>query len=276
MRFTHALVRPPGDSFAAGLTTAGLGPPDVALARSQHQRYLHALEACGVAVLRLAPDEKHPDATFVEDTAIITARGALLTRPGAAARRGEVTAIGRALATMFPVMEAIRAPGTLDGGDVCDADGHFFIGLSDRTNEDGARQLAAWLAQRDYGSAIIDIRTMPGLLHLKSGLAHLRHRRLLTVNALAGHPALQGWEILRVPPDEGEAANCLAVNQRVLIPAGFPKTGHALRRLGLEIIELDVSEFRKMDGGLSCLSLRWQINRWNRPLAGATTGGGRE
>ena len=93
-RFTRALVRPPGDSFTAGLTTAGLGAPDLALARVQHAAYVRALETCGLMVTRLPADEAYPDATFVEDTALLTARGALLTRPGAESRRGEVAAVG--------------------------------------------------------------------------------------------------------------------------------------------------------------------------------------
>jgi dimethylargininase len=259
MPLTRALVRPPGDNFSAGLTTAGLGSPDVALACVQHAAYVRALETCGVVVTRLPADEAHPDSTFVEDTALVSARGALLTRPGADSRRGEVAAIGRALAEFFPAEETeiIRAPGTLDAGDVCVADGHFFIGLSARTNADGAAQLAAWLARRGFTSATVALGSTPGLLHLKSGLAHLGGRRLLAVSALAAHPALMGWEVLLSPPGEDYAANCVRVNDAVLAPAGFPKTVALLRTVGLHVLELDVSEFRKMDGGLSCLSLRW-------------------
>jgi dimethylargininase len=259
MRFTRALVRPPGDSFAAGLTTARLGPPDVALARAQHAACTRALEECGLAVTRLSVDDAHPDSPFVEDTALVTARGALLTRPGAESRRGEVAAVARALVEFFPAAEteSVRAPGTLDAGDVCEADGHFFIGVSERTNEEGARQLVDWLTRRGFTSATVDIRALPGLLHLKSGLAHLGGRLLLAVEALTGHPALRGWDVLRAPPDEDYAANCVLVNDVVLAPAGFPKTAALLRAAGRRVVELEVSEFRKMDGGLSCLALRW-------------------
>jgi dimethylargininase len=258
-KFTRALVRPPGDTFSAGLTTAGLGAPDVALARAQHEAYVRALADCGLAVTRLPADEAHPDSTFVEDAALVTARGALLTRPGAESRRGEVAAVGRALAEFFPAVETetVRAPGTLDAGDVCEAGGHFFIGVSERTNDEGARQLATWLARRGFTSATVDIRGLPGLLHLKSGLAHLGGRRLFAVAALARHPALRGWDVLCMPPGEDYAANCVLVNDAVLAPAGFPLMATALLALGLRVVELDVSEFRKMDGGLSCLSLRW-------------------
>jgi dimethylargininase len=254
---THALVRPPSDYFARGLTTADLGPPDVALARAQHERYIRSLEACGLRVLRLEPDQRHPDATFVEDTSIVTARGALLTRPGAESRRGEVAAVGRALAPFFHPLETISAPRTLDGGDVCQAGGHFFIGLSARTNREGARQLADWLAARGFGSTQVDLRDCAGLLHLKSGLAHLGGRRLFAVEALAGRAEFDGWEVLRVPAGEDYAANCIWINDTILAPAGFPATAAMLRAAGCRVIETDVPEFRKMDGGLSCLSLRW-------------------
>ena len=259
MPFTRALVRLPGSNFATGLTTAGLGVPDVAFARVQHAAYVRALEACGLAVTSLAADEAHPDATFIEDTALVTPRGALLTRPGAESRRGEVAAVGRVLAEFFPTgeTETVRAPGTLDAGDVCEANGYFFIGVSGRTNTEGAAQLAAWLAWRGFTSVTVDIRTTPGLLHLKSGLAHLGGRRLLAVPALTAHPALAGWEVRCPPPGEDYAANCVLVNATVLAPSGFPQTAAALRAAGLRVAELDVSEFRKMDGGLSCLSLRF-------------------
>jgi dimethylargininase len=259
VHITHALVRPPGDNFAAGLTTAELGPPEVALARAQHAAYVRALETCGVAVTRLPADEAHPDSTFVEDTALVTPRGVLLTRPGAESRRGEVAAIGRAMAGFFPEAETetIHAPGTLDAGDVCEADGHFFIGLSARTNADGAAQLARWLARHGFTSAMVELDVNCGLLHLKSGLAYLGSHRLLAVPALAAHPALAGWEVVLSPPGEDYAANCVCVNDAALVPAGFSKTVALLRTAGLRAVELDVSEFRKMDGGLSCLSLRW-------------------
>ncbi|MEI6860820.1 MAG: hypothetical protein WCL04_01030 [Verrucomicrobiota bacterium] len=257
MAFSFALVRPPGGNFAAGLTAAGLGAPDLARARGQHENYVRALDACGLAVTRLPADEAHPDSTFVEDAALVTTRGVLLTRPGATSRRGEVAAIGRALAEFFPAMDTIRAPGTLDAGDVCEADGHFFIGVSGRTNAGGAAQLAAWLVRHGFTSATVDIRATPGLLHLKSGLAHLGGRRLLAVPGLAVHPAFAGWEAMCPASGEDYAANCVLVNGTVLAPAGFPQTGAALRADGLRVAELDVSEFRKMEGGLSCLSLRW-------------------
>jgi dimethylargininase len=257
VKLTRALVRPPAATFAGGITTSGLGPPDLSLALEQHEEYCRALEGLGVSLVRLDPDPAFPDSTFVEDTAIVTGRGAILTRPGASSRTGEVASVGAALEPWFSEIASIVAPGTVDGGDICEAGPHFFIGRSSRTNAEGAEQLASWLAGRGFGSSVIDIRNMPTLLHLKTGLSWLGGRQLLADSALVGHEALKGWEVATVPPGEAYAANCILVNEAVLVARGFRATQHLLGRLDYEVIEVGMSEYRKMDGGLSCLSIRW-------------------
>jgi dimethylargininase len=257
MRFTRAIVRPPAATFADGITAASLGPPDLALALEQHVAYCRALEDLGLSLVRLDPDPDFPDSTFVEDTAIVTTNGAILTRPGASSRAGEVAAVGAALRQWFPRPAEIVAPGTVDGGDVCEAGSHFFIGLSHRTNREGASQLAGWLAGLGFGSSVIDIRGMPSLLHLKTGLSWLGERRLLASGELADDEAFAGWDVVRTPEGEDYATNCIAVNGALLVARGFPATSALLGGIGREIIPLDMSEYRKMDGGLSCLSLRW-------------------
>jgi dimethylargininase len=258
MKITQALLRLPGENFAQGLTQSGEGAPDPALALVQHQHYRAALEAQGVALTVLPADPRHPDGCFVEDTALVTERGAILTRPGAPSRRGEIDAIEAALKPAFPDLLRIDAPGTVDAGDVCEADGHFLIGLSARTNEAGAAQLAGLLGDLGYRSDLIDIRAHPALLHLKSGIAYLGEGRLLAARDLPRHPALAAYERIDVPPAETYAANALRVNDRVLVAAGYPRTRAAIESLGFETVALEMSEFRKLDGGLSCLSLRWQ------------------
>lgn len=255
--FRRAIVRPPCSRFPEGLTAQQLGRPDLALALDQHGRYCSALEQCGLSVLRLESDDRFPDSTFVEDTAVLTPSAALLCRPGAPAREGEVTGIAEALATLYPEVSSIQAPGTLDGGDVCEADGHFLIGISKRTNPEGARQLALWAESRGYTAATVDIRSTRQILHLKSGLAYLGEGRMAVIGALAAHPALAGYQHVPVPEGEAYAANCVRVNGRVLAASGFPAFEEALRGLGYPLVPLDMSEFRKMDGGLSCLSLRF-------------------
>jgi len=256
-RFTRAIVRLPAPNFAAGLTSVNLGAPDYACALEQHAAYCQALAACGLQLTSLPPDERFPDSTFVEDAAILTSHGALLTRPGAASRSGEVAAMRVALGAFYPQLAAITAPGTLDGGDICEADGHFLIGISARTNAEGAAQLARWLAAQGYTSACIDIRTTPGILHLKSGIAYLGDNRMVVIDALADHPALAACELVRVAGGEEYAANCVRVNDHLLLPAGYPRLSARLAALGYAVVELAMSEFHKMDGGLSCLSLRF-------------------
>ena len=255
--FRRAIVRPPAPNFADGLTTVDLGVPDVAVALAQYERYCEALEQCGLELVRLLPDPRYPDSTFVEDTAILTGRGAILTRPGAPSRAGEVAGIEEAVSRFFPELARIESPGTVDGGDICEAGGDFFIGLSERTNEEGALQLAAHLHRMGFSSATVDIRGIAGILHLKSGIAALSERRLVVIDTLAAHPAFRGYELVRVAPAENYAANCVRVNDAVLVAAGYPKLESFIRALGHEVIALDMSEFAKMDGGLSCLSLRF-------------------
>src|SRR5687767_2391486 len=204
--FRRAIVRAPGPNFAEGLTTVNLGVPDTERALAQHAAYCEALERCGLALTRLPADVRHADATFVEDTAVLTPRGAILTRPGAASRAGEVEAIRGPLAAFYRGFRTIEAPGTLDGGDVCEAEGLMLIGISARTNEAGAGQLAALMEEEGIRCALVDIREVTG---------------------------------------------------RLLFAAGHPKLDAALRRLGYDLLPLEMSEFQKMDGGLSCLSLRF-------------------
>jgi len=255
--YRRAIVRTPGSNFGDGLTTAQLGTPDHERALAQHAAYVAALERCGVSVTCLPVDLDHPDSVFVEDTAILLSECAILTRPGAPSRRGEVSAIRPALARLYRDLSPIEPPGTLDGGDVCEADGHFLIGISERTNEEGALQLAAILARHGRTSALVDVRGIEGILHLKSGIGYLGEGRFAAIPALREHPALGGSVSLTVDPDEAYAANCVRVNDRLLVAAGFPKFRTALRGLGYEPLPLEMSEFERMDGGLSCLSLRF-------------------
>ena len=255
--FTKAVVRLPASNFADGLTTVSLGTPDFAKTILQHERYCDALRACGLALTHLDPDPRYPDSTFVEDVAILTERGAIMPRPGAESRAGEVADMRTVLPAFYPELAEIVAPGTLDGGDICEAGEHFVIGISLRTNEEGARQLAAWLEQLGYTTSFIDIRNTAGILHLKSGIAYIGDKRMVVIDSLATEAALAQFELIRVTPGEDYAANCVRINNHVLMASGFPLLETALRELGYAVIALDMSEYQKMDGGLSCLSLRF-------------------
>lgn len=255
-RFHAAIVREPGENLALGLTRVDLGKPDVVLARDQHARYCAALEQCGLEVTVLPADARFPDGTFVEDTAVVLADAAMLCRPGAASRRGETAVIRNALRSRGMQPNSISTPATLDGGDVCEAGDAFFIGVSERTDADAATELSNWLARRGFRCTAIDIRGMPAILHLKSGIAWLGEHTLLVIDDLASHPAFADFERIVVDADEAYAANAVRVNDHVLIASGFPKLESRLRMLGYRTIALDMSEFARLDGGLSCLSLR--------------------
>ena len=187
MRFTKAIVRLPGENFSQGLTMSGSpSGPDFRKALEQHAAYCRALQACGVEVIAMEADDNYPDGTFVEDTFVIAERVAIATRPGCKKPYGRSRLRAEAVAEavterrrLRPRLERIEAPGTVDGGDICQVDDHFLIGLSARTNEAGAAQLAAILARHQYTSSTLDIRQHPSLLHLKSGIAYLGERRFL-------------------------------------------------------------------------------------------------
>ena len=274
--FTKAIVRPPCARFTEGLTTIDAGAPDYARALKQHAAYCEALEHSGLTLTRLDADERYPDSTFVEDTAVIigappiaalpvggrpsdqtSVSGAILTRPGAPSRVGEVNGVAEVLSQFYPELHSIRAPGTLDGGDVCEAEEHFYIGISQRTNETGAQQLAKVLAGYDYTSSFIDIRNVKNILHLKSGLAYLGVNRLAVIESLANHDEFRHYDLVRVGTTERYAANCVRLNEYVLVAAGFPVFENALQDLGYKTLSVEMTEFQKMDGGLSCLSLRF-------------------
>ena len=161
------------------------------------------------------------------------------------------------LSVFYPSLASLEAPGALDGGDICEAGRHFFIGLSERTNEAGAEQLAKWLAGFGYTASCVDIRGMTNILHLKSGIAYLGDNRLVVIDSLVERARFEGFQVVRVSSDEDYAANCVRVNDYVLVAAGYPKFEAVLRGLGYNTLALDMSEYRKMDGGLSCLSLRF-------------------
>lgn len=265
--FTRAIVRTPAPNFALGLTTAGLGQPDYQGALQQHEAYCAALEQCGLTLTTLKPEPDFPDSTFVEDVAIVTDSFAIMTRPGAPSRAGEVASMRETLVNFFETIFEIEPPGTLDGGDICQAGKHFFIGISARTNAAGASQLAKFLGQGGYTSSLVKIKNdleaesvagaTGSLLHLKSGVAYLDENRLVAVQSLACRKEFTGYDFVLVDQAEAYAANCIRVNNHVLVADGYPNFAAQLRQLGYQTIVLDMSEFQKMDGGLSCLSLRF-------------------
>jgi dimethylargininase len=251
--FTHAITRLPGENFADGLTTANLGIPSYPLILQQHRSYRQALLSLGLDVVVLPAEPAYPDAYFVEDPVIITQKIAVITRPGAPSRQGEQITLEPFIKYYRPLVH-IQPPGTVDGGDVLMVADHFFIGLSERTNSDGATQLAAFLASAGHSSETVPVAAG---LHLKSGMNYVGNNTLLVTSALADYPGFADYEKILLDAEEEYAANTLWINDTLLMPKGFPKIHTKLARLGMPIIELEVSEVQKMDGGLTCMSLRF-------------------
>jgi len=252
--FKHAIVRLPCPEMINGLTSVSLGKPDYNRALDQHARYVDALQTCGLEVKVLEADRQYPDSVFVEDVALCTPACAIVTNPGAPSRNGEQLLMKPHLEACYNKIESIAWPGTLDAGDVMMVGNHFYIGNSERTNLEGADQLIRILEKQGMTGSVVPLREM---LHLKSGLSYLEENRLLVSGEFMNHPAFESFMKIEVDPDESYAANSLWINSTVLVPAGFPKTLEKIEQAGYKTIVLDVSEFQKLDGGLSCLSLRF-------------------
>jgi dimethylargininase len=251
--FTRAIVRRPGPDFGEGLTKADLGPPSYKRMQRQHAAYVEALRECGLEIEVLGAEPGFPDAYFVEDPAVVMPFAAVMTNPGAPSRRGEGRTLEPVLARYRPLVR-ILSPATLEGGDVLAVGVRFFIGISERTNAEGARALGRIL--EEHGQAWTGIPVGAGL-HLKSSVNSLGGKALVLTAALAGHKAFAGFDRIVLDPGDEYAANVLWLNDRLLMPAGFPRARRKLETLGLPIRELETSEVRKMDGGLTCMSLRF-------------------
>lgn len=237
-----------------GITTARLGPVDYPLLREQHNAYLSALKKCGLELIILNADEDYPDSVFMEDVALLTSKCAIISRPGASSRREEISSMRMVLEPHYKIIEQIKPEGTLDAGDVMMAGDHFYIGLSERTNDAGADQLITILNKYGFGGSKVVLEDM---LHLKTGISFIENNTVVVAGLMKTNKVFSSYKKLFVGDDEGYAANCLWVNGRVLVAAGFPKTVRIIKQAGYPVIELEMSEFQKLDGGLSCLSLRF-------------------
>lgn len=252
--FKNAIVRRPCREMVKGISTAGLGQPDYDKALIQHQHYIDTLKLCGLEVQVLNADEKYPDSTFIEDVALCTPHCAIVTRPGAASRRGETEGMVETLRPYYERIEKIESPGTLDAGDVMMVGSHFYIGISERTNQHGADQLITILKAFWMTGSRVPLFEM---LHLKSGLSYLENNTMLVSGEFIGKHEFERFRKIEIDKEEGYAANSLWVNGTVIVPKGFTKTKSKIEAAGYRTIEIDVSEFQKLDGGLSCLSLRF-------------------
>ncbi|MBN1881443.1 MAG: amidinotransferase [Deltaproteobacteria bacterium] len=256
--YTRALVRRPGPELTRALSmndTAGGIDPEEALA--QHEAYISALSSLGVDVHILPPEPDYPDGVFIEDTAVVLPGAVAITRPGASSRRGETDSVARAFAELAPELTIIpmpEGPGTVDGGDILRLGECYYIGLSGRTNEAGGEWLAARAEERGCRARFIPVA---GSLHLTTVVTPVSFDTIIGTEDILPHFSGDSVRTITVPPGESAAGNVLVVNGTVIVPAGCPDTLTMLDRAGFAAVEVDVSQYARADGALTCLSVLW-------------------
>ena len=254
-RFTRAVTRRPGPEAAGGLRARDAGDPDPARMLADHAVYVAELRAAGVEVDELPPAPGFADAQFVEDTALCLPEGVVMMRPGAPSRMGEVAEMEPVLAGMFPALRRIAGLGHVEAGDILWTGREVLVGLSARTDAAGTEELRAILAPWGHGVRVVE--TPPGVLHFKTDCSFLGTGAILSTERLAASGCFAGYEVVPVPAGEEAAANLIRVNERVLMAAGFPRTAAMLRAAGYHVREIPNRECALIDGGMSCLSLRF-------------------
>jgi dimethylargininase len=224
---------------------------NIARAVEQHDRYKNCLADLGVRVISLPAEPTMPDAVFVEDPAVVVDEVAVVARSGAESRRKEAASLAEALSAFRP-LRRLREPATLEGGDVLRIGSTILVGVSPRTNEAGISQLAAELEPFGYRVRPVSVREC---LHLKTACSYLGEETILVNRAWVDTAPLGKWKLIDVAEDEPWAANALRIGETVLMPASFPHTEAILRRAGLRVQALDLSEFRKAEGSVTCMSV---------------------
>jgi dimethylargininase len=245
------------------LTHVARTPIDVALAREQHDAYESALAALGCDIRRIPADDRYPDAVFIEDTAIVLDELAVITRPGAESRRGELDAVAAILGD-YRTVARIEAPATIDGGDVLQLDNVLYVGRTPRTNDEGIAQLREIIAPHGYRVVGVEV---DGCLHLKSAVTRVGADALLMNPRWVSPSFFDGWRIIDVDDAEPAAANALRKGNNVIYPQELSRTRRKLEAEGIEVIAVPASELAKAEGGVTCCSLifsappRLRVNR---------------
>jgi dimethylargininase len=252
LALTHIV---PSNTARAEITFIERKPINQELAQHQHAAYCQTLERHGLSVKQLSANAQHPDACFVEDAAVVLDELAVITRMGAESRRAEVQAIAQALAPHRELAH-IHPPATLEGGDVLRIGKKVYVGLSRRTNAEGIGALTSILNPRGYEVIPVEVN---GCLHLKTACTALDEETLLLNRAYVTPETFKGYKLLFVPESEPLAANALRLGETILLAASFPKTLELLARQQPQVETLDISEFQKMEAGLTCLSLLFHV-----------------
>ncbi|ADE20032.1 dimethylarginine dimethylaminohydrolase family protein [Mycoplasma crocodyli] len=258
--YKQFIFKKPSRSLIDGITmNPQYGKPVYETAVQQHGEYVKAIQNLGIKTHVLEPNEQYPDSCFVEDPAVIVSKKlAILTNPGTSSRNGEVFQIYEALREHFKPsqIKTITFPGTMDGGDVMEVGDTFYIGVSARTNKEGIKQFASYV--KAEGKKVVSV-PLHEYLHLKTGVNYIENNNLLITGEFVGNPIFDKFNQIVVSKEEEYGANCVYVNGYLIMPKGYPEVQNKLEKLkGYKgLIILDTSEFKKIDGGLTCLSLRF-------------------
>jgi dimethylargininase len=226
-------------------------PIDLAKATAQHEAYRDCLAGLGARIVSLPAEPGLPDAVFVEDTAVVLDEVAVISNMGAPSRRPEVASVAEALSRYRP-LEFLKAPAALDGGDVMRIGRNLFVGLSQRTNRQGAEQLSELVRPHGYRVQSVEVKCC---LHLKSACSYVGNDTILVNRPWIDVEPWVGFELLDVPDEEPNAANALLINDMVILPTFFPKTRALLEERGFRVRTVDVSELQKAEAGVTCCSL---------------------
>lgn len=253
--YSHIIVRRPSESMVDGLRREDLGRPDHQKALVQHDAYIEALESLGMLVDVLPALEEYPDSCFVEDVATVTEKMAIITNPATTARNGEKDHIVETIKKYYPEDKIhYITEGYVEGGDIVRAGDDFYLGISQRSNEAGRRQYIEIL--EDYGYKGHEVPTSNGL-HIGSDMMYIQNNNMVITGDFVDMDIFDKYNKIIVDEDEAYAANVAWINGTILMAKGYPKTQKQIEDLGYDVITLDNSEFKKIDGSITCLSLRF-------------------
>ncbi|MCP4472284.1 MAG: dimethylarginine dimethylaminohydrolase [Gammaproteobacteria bacterium] len=253
--FSRAITRLPARSIVDGLRAENTGDPDYEQMLRDHAHYVATLQQAGALVTELPALEAFPDSVFVEDVALCLPDIAVLMRPGAASRAGEIAQMAPVLHDRYAQVLEIGAPGHIEGGDILTTPGEILVGRSGRTDSAGIAQLAEIVEPRGY--RLREVLTPPGVLHFKTDCSLLDAETILATPRLHASGCFEGYRVIHTADNEEAAANSIRYNDLVLMPAGFPLTRDRLLEAGYQVREINNCECAKLDGGMSCLSLRF-------------------
>lgn len=255
IEFTRAITKKPASTIVDGLRAIDTGAPDLARMLTAHKAYTETLREAGADVINLPASPAYPDSVFVEDTALCLPKGAILMRSGAATRAGEVAEMAPTLRDLYTDVRQITGPATIEGGDILVTAREILVGLSERTDQAGVDQLASLVS--DWGYSVRCIEIPRDVLHFKTDCSLLDQDTILSTQRLAASGCFADYNVIYTAPDEDAAANAIRFNRFVIMAAGFPATAKRLRDSGYEVREIDNTQCAKLDGGMSCLSLRF-------------------